>query len=150
MGFFANIVGSWKKSSKLRQLQLAIAPPGQTIDSVVAGFMQSLSERPDPKAAALAEFFNLCEADPGVKSVMDLENLKRADLQEIYAVLRALGLGQWVKGHFIALSTIAYPEPLLYFVWSRKRNVEALTIASNILDYWENKIPQGGLLAQVS
>jgi hypothetical protein len=150
MGFFANVIRSWKKSSKLRRLQLTIAPPGQTVDSMVAGFMQSLNGRPDPKAAALAEFLDLCEADPSVKSVMDLENLSRADLQDIYKVLRAVGLGQWVKGHFVALSTIAYPEPLLYFVRSRKRNVDPLTIASNILGYWEKKIPQGGLLAQVS
>ena len=150
MGFFSNIVRSWKKSSKLRGLQAAIAPPGQTIDSMIAGFMQSLSGGPDSRAAALAEFFDLCESDEGVKSVMQLEGLTRSDLEQIYGSLLAIGLGQWVKGHYAALSTIAFPEPLLYLVRSRKRNVDPHTIASNLLDYWETKIPLGTLLARVS
>ena len=150
MGLFTNVIRSWRKSSKLRRLQLTIAPPGESVDDVVAGFMQSLNGQPDPKKAALSEFFDLCEADPGVKSVMEREGLARGDLEQIYGVLRALGLGQWVKGHYAALSTIAYPEPLLFLVRSQKRNVEALTVASTLLDYWENKIPQGALLAQVS
>ena len=150
MGFFSNLIRSWKKSSKLRKLQVTIAPPGQTVDDVVAGFMQSLGDRADPKAAALAEFFDLCEADSGVKSVMELEGLTRSDLEQLYGSLRAVGLGQWVKGHYAALSTIAYPEPLLYLVRSRRRNADPLTVASNLLDYWENKIAQGALLAEVS
>jgi len=150
MGFFSNVVRSWRKSSKLRELQTAIAPPGQTVDSMVSGFMQSLGGGPDPKAAALAEFFDLCEADEGVKSVMQLEGLTRSDLEQIYGSLRAIGLGQWVKDHYAALSTVAFPEPLLYLVRSRQRNVDPHIIASNLLDYWENKIPPGSLLAQVS
>jgi len=150
MGFFSNVVGSWKKSSKLRELQTAIAPPGQTVDNMGAGFMQSLGAASDPKATALSAYFDLCEADEGVKNVMNLEGITRSDLEKTYASLRAIGLGQWIKGHYVALSTIAYPEPLLYLVRSRKRNVDPHTIASNLLDYWENKIPQGALLARVS
>lgn len=147
--FFSNVARSWTKSSKLRKLQIKIAPPGQTGDDVAAGFMQSLNGQSDKKASALAQFLDLCESDQGVKNVMELEDLSRSDLEHIYLRLRAVGLGQWVKGHYAALSTIAYGEPLLYVVRSQKRNVEPLTVASNLLDYWENKIPQGALLAQV-
>lgn len=149
MGFFSNIARSWKKSSRLRELQIKIAPPGRTVDDVVAGFMQSLNGQADEKATALAQFLDLCESDQGVKNVMELEGLSRSDLENIYMRLNAAGLGQWVKGHYAALSTIAYGESLLYVVRSQKRNIDLLTIASNLLDYWENKIPQGALLAQV-
>ena len=126
MGFLSNAVRSWKKSSKLRELQSKIAPPGQTMDGMVSGFMQSLSGGGGPGADALAEFLDLCEADEGIKAVMKSEGLKRADLEQIYASLRAVGLGQWVQGHYVALSTIAYPEPLLYLVRARKRNVNQI------------------------
>lgn len=150
MGFFSNVARSWKKSSKLRELQIKIAPLGQTVDNVVGGLVQSLSGQPDEKAAALAQFLDLCESDQGVKNVMELESLSRSDLEHIYMRLSAAGLGQWVKGHYVALSTIAYEEPLLYVVRAQKRNVGLLTIVSTLLDYWENKISQGALLAHIS
>ena len=68
LGFFSNVARSWTKSSKLRKLQIKIAPPGQTVDDVVAGFMQSLSGQSDEKASALAKFLDLCESDQGVKN----------------------------------------------------------------------------------
>ncbi len=33
---------------------------------------------------------------------MQLEGLTRSDLEQIYGSLLAIGLGQWVKGHYAA------------------------------------------------
>ncbi len=111
--------------------------------------MRSLQNGTNEKERALEEFLDLCESDEAVKEAMRVEGLSRADLMQLYANLSAAGCGQWVKGHYAALSTTAYVEPLLYASRAQKRGADWREIAFNLLDYWENKIPQGGLLRQV-
>lgn len=149
MGFFSNLTRSWKKSSKLQELQKKIAQPGRGINDVVSDFRRSLEGRTNEKERALEEFLDLCEADEGVKKVMEIEALGRSDLKQLYIQLSVNGLGQWVNGHCAALSTIAYVEPLQYAVRARKRGTGLQEIAFNLLEYWEHKIPQGALLRRV-
>lgn len=149
MGFLSNVIRSWKKSRRLRELQLKIAPPDRTTDDVVTDFMQSLRNGSSRKEQALEQFLDLCESDEGVRKVMETEGITRADLKEIYMHLSAAGLGQWIKGHYAALSTIAYVEPLIYAVRSQKRGTDWQQVTATLLRYWENEIPQGGLLQQV-
>ena len=149
MGFFSNLKQSWKKSSRLQELQKVIAPPNQNVDGLVSDFMRSLESGSNERDRALEEFFDLCESDAGVKKVMEIEHLSRSDLKELYHYLCKVGLGQWVKGHYAALSTIAYVEPLQYSVRAQKRGVNLQEIAINLLDYWEDKIPSGSLLRKV-
>ena len=77
---------------------------------------------------------------------MALEQLTRSDLERLYSNLSINGLGQWVKGHYAALSTIAYAEPLLYAVQAEKQGASIRDTAFILLEYWEGKIPQGGLV----
>ena len=149
MGFFSNLTGSWKKSSRLQDLQKVIAPPDQNINDVASEFRRSLEGGTSEKDRALEEFLDLCESDDGVKKVMAIEQLSRSDLKQLYIRLSAAGLGQWIKGHYAALSTIAYVEPLQYLVRAEKRGIGWQTIVFNLLEYWEEKIPSGGLLRQV-
>ena len=77
---------------------------------------------------------------------MGVEQLSRTDLKEIYVSLLAAGLGQWIKGHHAALSTIAYVEPLQFAARAPKIGINRTVILGSLLDYWEGRIPQGGLL----
>ena len=149
MGFFSNLAGSWKKSSRLQDLQKVIAPPNQNLNDLVSGIKRSLESGMSEKDRALEDFLDLCESDDGVKKVMAIEHLSRSDLKQLYIRLSAAGLGQWIKGHYAALSTIAYVEPLQYLVRAEKRGIGWQTIVFNLLEYWEGKIPSGGLLRQV-
>lgn len=149
MGFFSDLTRSWKKSSRLHQLELRIAPLGRSTHDTFTEFMHSLDTGIDEKKLALEEFLDLCETDEGIEKVMETERLSRADLKDIYKRLMALGLGGWIKGHYAALSTIAYVEPLLYVVRSQKRGAGWEEIVLNLLQYWENKIPQGTLLKRL-
>jgi hypothetical protein len=147
MGFVSSTIRSIKKSFRLRKLQRCIAPQGSSSGSSwgIEAFLKSAAERD----RAVEEYLDLCVADGGVKAVMEIEGLSRADLKEMYQRLLAQGLGGWVKGHFMPLSTIAYPEPLLYLARSRRAKITPDQVSFDLLQYWEGKIPQGSLLRQL-
>jgi hypothetical protein len=145
MGLFSALASSWKKSSKLRKLQLKIAPPADSVADLVSNMVEGFDEREQ----LLEEFLDLCEADEGVKKAMAGESLSRADLKRIYKRLVIAGLGQWIKGHYAALSTIAYFEPLLYVARSEKQGTDWQEVVFSVMGYWEGRIPNGGLLQRV-
>lgn len=150
MGILSTFFRSWKKSSKLRALQLKIAPPGQTVDDVVAEVIHTLRDGNSEQEKSLEEFLDLCEEDDGILKVMQIESLSRSDLKELYLRLRRAGLGQCIKGHYAALSTIAYGEPLLFVVRAEKAGMNLREISTILLRYWTNEIPQGRLLRSVT
>lgn len=146
MGFFSSLSGSFKKSKNLRKLQMRISPPDQTIGDITSNVIASLKSGRNDRDEALEEFLDLCINDEGVMKVMAEYNLSRDDLEKIYINLNINGLGQWIKGHQAALSTIAYYEPLLFHVESERRGEPYMQTVSTLLAYWEGRIPQGGLL----
>ena len=146
MGFFSALRGSWKKSKNLRKLQIRISPPNQSAEDIASNLMANMQSGRNDHDEALEEFLALCIKDEGVEKVMRNYDLDRDDLKKIYINLNLNGLGQWIKGHQAALSTIAYYEPLLFYVESEKRGEPYLQIVGALLEYWEGRIPQGGLL----
>jgi hypothetical protein len=150
MGFFGNLTRSFKKSRRLRKLQSEIAPPQETIDDMVSDFWDSLRSGDSRKDQALEEFLDMCESDDSVAMVMKKYNMDRDDLKGIYSELLAAGLGQWIKGHYVALSTIAYYEPLYYYVESKRKGSSIYDIANGLIEYWTGSIRQGEFYRSVS
>ena len=149
MGLFLSLAKSLKKSRKLAKLQRQIHPPNETANDMVNEALKDMlggGGNRRQRERYLEEFLDLCVSDKGVKAVIDKYGLDKDDLREIYSNLLIGGLGQYIKGHFAALSTIAYHEPLLYVVKSEQANVSRAEIMSNLLSYWNNDIPQGGLV----
>ena len=149
MGLFSNLTRSWKKSTRLQELEKLIAPPNQSVHDLVSAATKSSSVAASPRDRALDEFLDLCESDEGIKQVMAVERLSRQDLKELYTHLLAAGLGQWIKGHYVALSTIAYVEPLQYTVRSQRMGNSWPRIVSDLLAHWEERISSGALLDKV-
>lgn len=147
MGLFSNLTRSWKKSSRLQKLEKVIAPPNQSIKNVISEAMHMSKGGTSAKDHALEDFIDMCESDQGVRKVMEIEHLSRSDLKQLYIRLLAAGLGQWIRGHYAALSTIAYVEPLQYAIRAQKSGVAWLQVVSNLLGYWEGRIPSGELLS---
>lgn len=134
MGLFSSLKKSWKKSGKLQKLQNRIVSASRSFDT-------------EKEEQFMNQYFEeICLQDKGIVSIINKYGLSKDDLYQYYINLSAAGLGQWIKGHYVPLSTIAYYEPLLYLVESKKRNVEWGAIVGNILDYWEGSINQGKLL----
>lgn len=55
-----------------------------------------------------------CENQFEIKQIMRNFQISRDDLHELYNQLTAMGGGQWACGHWVAASSIAYPESLRY------------------------------------
>lgn len=147
MGFLTGMQLSWNKVTKLQKLEKTIAPPHEPVSRIVADLM-GVNERDGSteKKRALEEFLDLCDSNRGVRSVMEHEHLSRVDLRGIAVYLMARGLGQWVKGHCVALSTISHVEPLHYFVLAERHGVDRQHMLAHLLQYWEGKISSSELL----
>lgn len=94
-------------------------------------------------------YWDLCEADPEVSNVLGQYGKSRQDLVRLYADLCAGGLGRWIKGHYVALSTLAYPEPLLFLLETERRGITRKEVFSKLLLYWEGAIRPGALVQLV-
>jgi len=141
---------SWNKVAKLQKLEKAIAPPHEPVSRIVADLMGA-NERDGAteKKRALEEFLDLCDSTRGVRSVMEHEHLSRVDLRGIAVYLMARGLGKWVKGHCVALSTIAHVEPLHYFILAERHGVDQQHMLAHLLQYWEGKLSSRELLGRL-
>ena len=148
MGLFSSLAKSLKKSRKLAKLQRQIHPPNETANDTANETVKDMlgGGNRRQRERYLEEYLDLCVSDEGVKAVIDQYSLDKDNLREIYVNLLFGGLGQYIEGHFAALSTIAYYEPLLYVVKSEQANVSRAEIMSNLLSYWNNDISQGGLI----
>ena len=133
MLFFPKLRKSWKRTNDLRELQLALVWAARSTDSAAT-------------AQALESYLDLCLADEGVKAVLQKNHLGRADLRTRYEWLSAGGLARWVNGHYTALSSIAYVEPLEYLASSERRGEDRAAICGILLDYWLGSISKQRLL----
>jgi|TARA_B100002003_G_scaffold235691_1_gene250979 hypothetical protein len=125
---------SLKKSKELQRLQLIIWPPGEA-DII------DMTERLDvakKKDEALEKFFELCKSDEGVKQAMDSYGATGETTKELYNKLIDAGAGQWIKGHFVALSALAYFEPLTFCLEALKKGSPDFTeVAWNMLEFFK-------------
>jgi len=145
---FINMIRSYNKSKKLRKLQLELHPPNiSTIhklsDDIKRGNLKDREQK-------LEEFYDLCENDINVKAVMKQYGLTREDLKEIHGELNYFGLAQWINDHYASLSSLAYPETLLYIAEARQRNYDPYKTVVILIEYWKGNIPNGGLIKLLS
>jgi hypothetical protein len=134
MLFFPKLRKSWKRTNDLRELQLAVVWAARSPDAAAA-------------AQALERYLDLCLADEGVRAVLQRNALQRDDLRARYEWLSAGGLGRWIKGHYTALSSIAYVEPLEYLARSERRGEDRVAICGILLEYWLGAISKQKLLS---
>lgn len=108
MGFINNILSSFKKSKKLRQISIELSKP--TDYSSLSSLTKSSKNGPIDKLIELS-----------LSDELNVELLKKhcADkntLKEIYDKLTLNGAGQNVKGHLVSASSIVYPETLTFLL----------------------------------
>jgi hypothetical protein len=137
MLFFPKLRKSWKRTNDLRELQLAVAWAARSTDAAAT-------------AQAVERYLDLCLVDEDVKAVLQRNAFGRDDLRARYEWLSAGGLGRWIKGHYIALSSIAYAEPLEYLAFSERRGEDRAAICGILLEYWLGSISKQKLLGMAA
>ena len=135
-----DISRSLKKSKKISELQNIIWGDSKTSD-------------PSVRDNALEEYWDLCQGDKDISGLMQEYNIFRENLNDIYMKLINAGVGQWVKGHFVALSALAYGESFYYLLESQRRGQgggeKFEKVAYDILLYFKEEIPNGELIRRL-
>lgn len=74
----------------------------------------------DEGSGALDALINYCEANSSMFKVMKSLGVSREELGEAYGDLLRAGAGQWVLGHWLAASSLAYPDTLRFVIESKR------------------------------
>jgi len=126
------IISSLRKQRKLRRISRVLSGPLDTsrfIDELTSG-------KPSKRDQALEDLFDLCDSDPLLRQTMEAYGANRETLLELYKMLIANGAGQWVGGHYVAVSALGYGFPLLFLL----QNADTLPwgrICVLLIEYFE-------------
>ena len=141
---FGNFIYSWKKTKKLNKIQRKLYSPNAGTDYRIESIINP--ELNYERDKLHKEFYQLCYQDNNVREVMDMYGVSFEDFDEIHSTLLHFGLGQWINGHYASLSTLAYAEPLYYYLEAEKRGYHPEKIVVCLIEYWEGKVKVGGLV----
>jgi hypothetical protein len=126
MGFFYSI----KKSARLRKISKILG--GKITTEELLAF-----NRHSKKEEAFEQLYDLCQSDPPVSEVMKKYKADRNVLSDIYHKLLASGAGQWVSGHYVAVSALAYAFTLDYLLDKFTKKEFTSDTAFRIIEYFE-------------
>lgn len=148
MKFLSKFFRTPSRDRDIRRVQRIISPPGF---DPVRDFRKELQpNRQKAISSAWEEYLSLCEADQGVKRLIQEHHLSRDDLQALTNEYRFSGLGGWVNGHETALSTIAYEEPLQFALKANNNGISNAEVAWQLMTYWKQNAPKGYLLQNLN
>ena len=127
-----NMFRSLKKSGRLKRISKVLGA-----EADFDNFVFSLGSEAGPKAQALSELFDLCEADPDLSQVLTNYSADREQLKATYIALIANGAGQWVRGHYVAASAFAFVPTLEYVLGAHPEGESLPEMAFKLFDYFE-------------
>ena len=137
MGIFSVLWQSYNKSQKLAKISKVLGA-GFTDRSAADSIDAMFSEHPssNTKPGAEEELFNLCKSNPGLSTVMKKHNANRETLRYVYSKLLEAGAGQWVNGHYVAASALAFGMTLDYILKNQTNEAEFDKVAMRVVDYF--------------
>ena len=108
MGFISNLLSSFKKSKKLRQISNDLSKPIDYSDlsSLVA------SSKNEP----VDRLIELCLSDELNVELIKKYGAEKNTLKELYHKLTINGAGQFIKGHLVSASSLVYPATLTFLL----------------------------------
>jgi hypothetical protein len=128
----------WMFGSKNRRLIRRISkilgtPLIPSSDDIFSGEASRNIQR---KESAENLLFDFIQKDKQLRQVLESYDVTREDLVGLYEALIASGGGQWIKGHFLPVSTLTNPHTLEFFI-RRGDGLHYLTITVVLLKYFE-------------
>jgi len=67
--------------------------------------------------------------------------VSREELREAYYDLLSAGAGQWVLGHWLAASSLAYPDTLRFVIESKRNNKLGMATFGHLYEHFEKGTP---------
>ncbi len=127
-----NMFRSLKKFGRLKRISKVLGVEAPSDD-----FVYSLGSEAGPKAQALSELLELCEADPDLSQVLTNYSADREQLKATYIALIANVAGQWVRCHYVAASAFAFVPTLEYVLGAHPEGESLSEMAFKLVDYFE-------------
>jgi hypothetical protein len=100
---------STKKSKFIREISVVL---GNTSLPTV----NDLLNPDNKKDEARERMFKYCLSDPILSQIIQKHNATKDDLENLYTKILVIGAGQWVKGHFVAVSALLFHHTLDYLL----------------------------------
>lgn len=103
--------------------------------------LEQLMAGSDKRDAARKALVDYCAADARILGVLNEFSLSHSALDELYRELLEDRAGQWASGHWVAASTLAYPEALKFYLTARSRGADETSRVNPLLKYFEAGTP---------
>jgi len=103
--------------------------------------LAAIDQSANQRLAAIDRLAEFCEKNPEVHDAMKELWITRKQLFDLYNELLAIGAGQWICGHWIAASTLAYPGTLRFFHQGRVNKINGTEIVWSLCKHFEQGVP---------
>ena len=127
---------SFKKSSKVKKFTKEYLKSKMDLSSGTA--FEILTADSTPRQNAINKIVDMAYNEPNNQPPIKRFKITREKLAEIIPHLEMLGCGQYAKGHYVAISSILYPQTLEYiFYKDRKNRDEKERMAIDLINYFD-------------
>lgn len=133
---FGELFRSLKKSSKVKKLTKEYLKFRRDLSSGTA--FDILTADTTARDNTINKIVDMAYNEPNNQPPIKRFKITRDRLSETIPYLEMLGCGQYAKGHYVAISSILYPQTLEYiFYKNRKNRVEKERMAIDLINYFE-------------
>ena len=129
------IFRSFKKSSKIKKLTKEYLKSRQHLSSGTA--FEILTADTSARDNAINKIVDMAYNEPNNQPPIKKFNITKEKLAEIISRLELFGCGQYAKGHYVAISSILYPQTLEYIFYKKRKNMnENQRMAIDLINYF--------------
>ena len=134
---FKELIRSFKKSNRIKKLTKEYLK--YSLSASTSAFEALSSNRMEKKSKVLDEIIDMAYNEPNNQPVIKKFNLKKSDLENIVEYFELNGGAQYIKGHYISISAILYPQTLEFIVYKKRgKQVEKQRMILRVIDYFTN------------
>jgi len=125
---------SYKKGLKLTKISKVLAE--NDIRKTLENFRNGVDDT--SKGDALKELFEISQQEEGLRMLLGKYNIDFNKFVGLYTKLKLHGAGQWIKGHYVAASSLVYGGSLEYLLRNTE-NKNFDSVAFRLIKWFENK-----------
>jgi hypothetical protein len=132
---FGEIFRSIKKSSNVKKLTKEYLNSRRDLSSGTA--FDILTADTSPRDNAINKIVDMAYNEPNNQPPIKKFKITKEKLAEIIPRLELFGCGQYAKGHYVAISSILYPQTLEYIFYKKRKNRdEQQRMAIDLINYF--------------